>query len=80
MLHFDISLSDLDFYSRSQRCEKAKTSAPIISQKSESIWMEFGVHLRLVSVMTLRLILSRLMYIQGRVLCSCDFVEKKEIN
>ena len=38
----------------------------IISQSCQSIWMEFGVLLRLVSVMNLILILSRPFCIQGR--------------
>ena len=37
----DTSLIDLDFNSRSQECEKANTSAPIISQSYQSILMEF---------------------------------------
>ena len=40
-LNFDTSLIGLDLDSRSQECQKAKTSAPIISQSFQSIWMEF---------------------------------------
>ena len=40
---FDISLSDLDFESRSQGCEKAKIVAPVISQSVQLLWMEFGM-------------------------------------
>ena len=36
-LHFDTSLIDVYFESRSQECEKAKTSVPIISQSFELI-------------------------------------------
>ena len=38
---FDSSLSDIDLYWRSQECEKAKTSVPIISQSFQSFWMVY---------------------------------------
>ena len=50
-LHFDTNVIDLDRDSRSRECEKAKACAPIISQSFQSIWMEFGILLRLVGVM-----------------------------
>ena len=40
---FDISLCDLDSDSRSQECEKTKTSTAIVSKSFESIWMELGL-------------------------------------
>ena len=54
-LHFDISPIDLDLYLRSQECEKAKTSVPIIShsQSFQPVWMEFGVLFSLAGVMNL---------------------------
>ena len=52
-LHLDTSLIDHDLDSRSQECEKAQTSAPIISQSFMLIGMEFGIVLRLVSVTNL---------------------------
>ena len=42
-LHFDTSLIDLDLDSRSQECEKAKTSAPIISQSLQSVETRGGI-------------------------------------
>ena len=45
---FDTGLIDLDVDSRSQECEKAKSSVAIISQRFQSYWMDFGVLLRLV--------------------------------
>ena len=60
-LHSYASLTDLDLDSRSQMCEKAKPSAPIISQSFQSIWMEFGLIL-----MSLKLILSSPFNIQER--------------
>ena len=78
-LHLDTSLIDLDFDSRSNGCEKANTSMPIISQSFQSIWMEFsiGLLLRLVDVMNLILILSRPFSIQGSEPYLCDFSLKK---
>ena len=77
----DISLVDLDFDSRSQECKKTQTSAPyffcVRVQSFQSIWMEFGVPLRLVSVMNLLLILSSSCGIQGREPYLCDIVNKK---
>ena len=63
----------LDLQSRSEECEKAKASASIISQSFQSIWMEFGILLRLVSVMNLAPILSGLINIQGWSLL-CEFI------
>ena len=63
----DTSVFDLDLDSRSQGCEQAQISAPIISQSFQAIWMEFGILLRLV-VMTLLLLLSSLDNIQGKEL------------
>ena len=63
---FWYSLLDLDLGSRSQECEKAIAYAPIISQSFQSIWIEFGILLRLVDVKNLILLLSRPVNIQGR--------------
>ena len=43
----------IDLNSRSQGWKKANTSAPIISQSFESVWMEFAIVLRLVGLMNL---------------------------
>ena len=51
-------LNDLDLYSRSQDYEKARMSAPIISQSSRMIIVEYGMILRFVSVMHLSSVLS----------------------
>ena len=48
-LHFYCSVSDFD-HPRSQESEKAKTSAPTISQSFQSILMKFGIVLRLLLV------------------------------
>ena len=80
ILHFDTGLTGLEFESRLQECEKAKTSTPIISQSFRSIWMEFGILLRLVGVMKLTLILCRPFSIQGRVPYLFDFVKKKPLT
>ena len=48
---YDCTLIGLGLDSRSQECEKAKPSAPIISQSFQFIWMEFGTLLRHVGVM-----------------------------
>ena len=37
-LLFDISVTDIGLHSRSQECEKAKTTVAIISQIFQSIW------------------------------------------
>ena len=76
-VHFDTRLIDLGHDSRSQKCEKANTSAAIISQTFQLIWMEFGVQLRLVGVMNLILVLSCPLSIQGRQPYLCDFVKMK---
>ena len=65
-LHVVASLTEVDSESRSQACEKAKTSMPVISQSFHLIWMECGILLRCFGVMNLVLILSHLFNIQGR--------------
>ena len=66
LLLCDTILIDLDLNSRSQECEKAKLSAPIMSQSFQSIQMECGILLRLVSVTSFILILFRPFDVQGR--------------
>ena len=56
---------------------KGHTFAAMISQSFQSVWMEFGVLLRLVGVMNLILV-SCLFNIQGREPSMCDFVKKKK--
>ena len=41
-LHCDTSLIDFDLDSRSLEDMKVKTSAPVISQSFQSIWMAYG--------------------------------------
>ena len=65
-VYFNTSLIDLDLDSRSQECEKATTSVPIMSQSFQWILMEFGILLRFVSVMNQIFILFCLFNIQGR--------------
>ena len=72
-LHFDAGLIELDLDSRSLECEKVETSASIISQNFQSIWMECGILLRLVDVMNSIHILCHAFDIQGRKPCTCDF-------
>ena len=60
LLYSTVNVLDLD--SRSQECEKAKTSAPIISQSFESIWMELRILLRPVGVLSLILMFSSIQY------------------
>ena len=79
-VQFDTSLFDLDFDSRSQENEKAKTSAPVISQSFQSVWMEFGLLLRLVRVMNLILLLLCSCNIQGREPYLCDFITKTTLT
>ena len=74
-LHFDTSLLDLDFDSRSQEWEKAKTSVQITSQSFQLIGMECGTLLKLVDVMNLIFILSRPFSIQGRESYLSDFTK-----
>ena len=62
----DSSLTDLDHDSRSQEWDKVKTSVPIISQSFQSIWMVFGLLLRLVCVLDLILISCHPFHIQER--------------
>ena len=68
----DASVGDHDLDSRSQEWKKAKISATVISQSFQSLWMEFGKLLRLVSFMNLVLSLSHSISTQGRETCSCD--------
>ena len=76
ILHFDISLTDLD--SRSKESKKAK-AAPVISQTIQSNWMEFGILLRCVRVINLMLILSHSFNTQGKEPYLCDFF-KENVN
>ena len=69
----DTSLSDLDFDSRSQGCEKAKSSVPIISQSSPLIWLKLGKLFRLISLTNLTLVLPSSNNIEGRE--HCIFIE-----
>ena len=46
--------------------EKARTARSVLLQSSQSIWIEFGVLLKLVGLMNLILILSCPINIQGR--------------
>ena len=48
--HFDTGVIDLDLDSGSQDCEKAETTAPIISQSFQLISVEFGLLWRLPGV------------------------------
>ena len=61
----DTSQTDLDLDSRSQECKQTNTSASIISQNFVSIWMEFGILLRLVSVMNFRLLYLTHLVLKG---------------
>ena len=56
LLYSTFWFKTVDLDSRSQECEKTKSSAPIISQSFQLVWMEFGLLLRLVGVMNLILI------------------------
>ena len=79
-LHFDSSLIDLDHDSRSQGYEKAKPSAPIVSQSFLLIWMEISILLRLIAVMNFLLILTCPFNIQEREPYLHDFVTKKKLQ
>ena len=74
-LHFDASLDDLDFHSRSQLYEKSKTSVPIISQISRSAWMKFSVLPKPVGSLTLMLNVFHMSNIQVREPYLCDSVK-----
>ena len=76
--HFDTSLICLACDSRSQEREKANTSMPVIAQSCQSIYVEFGILLRLVSVMNLVSILCRPFDIKGRQRHLRDIVKKKK--
>ena len=78
-LNSGTSPTDLALDSRIQERKKAKTSVPTISQSLQVIWMEFGMLLRLVSLMILILILSHPFNIQGRKPYLCGFVKKKTL-
>ena len=65
-LHFDTSLIVLDLDSRSQECENAEHSAPIILKSFQSVLTEFDLLLRRARVMNLIHILSCPFNIQGR--------------
>ena len=75
-LHFDTRSLDL----RTHKCKKAKASAPIISQSCQLIWMEFGILLRLLYLISRILILLWLINIQGREPYLCDSIDKKLYN
>ena len=80
LIHFDTDLIGLDLRSRSQECETANISALIISQSSWSIWIEFGILLRLVQVvvgvMNHVLIWFCLFNIQRKEPYLCDLIKK----
>ena len=65
LIDLDLGLIDLDLDSVSKECDRAKLFTPTISQSFQWIWMEFGVLLRLVCVMSHMLILSHPFNIQG---------------
>ena len=77
-LHFCTDLIDLDFDSRLRECKKANTSAPIISQRFQSISMVFGIELKVVGVMNLTLISSCPFTFQKREPCWCEFLKKNK--
>ena len=57
-----------------QECKKAKTSAPIISQSFQSIWVKFDLILGLVGLMNLILIFILSFNIQSRETDVYDFI------
>ena len=57
LYYVNTGLIDLGLHSRSKEYEKTKTSAPIVSQSFQSIWMEFAIMLKFVDVIHLILIL-----------------------
>ena len=63
---FDNSLTELEVIQRHR--SESKNSLPIISPTFQSIWIEFGILLRLVDVMNLIIMLSCPFSIQGREL------------
>ena len=71
---------DLDLDSRLHECKKAKIRAAVISQSVSSIWIEFGMLLKLVGLMNAVPILSCLFSIQRREPYLCDFAEKKRTH
>ena len=73
-LRFYSSLTDLYLDSRSQECEKARNSVPVITQSFQSVVMEFGVLLRLCGVTNFMLIVSHSLNIQGRDAYLYDFI------
>ena len=73
ILHCDTSLTDLDLDSKSRVGESKNFCG-----NYQSIWVEFGILLRLVGVMNCMLILFCLFSIQGREPYWCDSVKKKK--
>ena len=70
---FYASLIDYHLHSRSQNCESTNSSATMISQSSLLIWIEIGMVLRLVGVMSLMLLLSCPFTVQRREPYLCGF-------
>ena len=66
MLHYDSSLRNFDFDSRTQGCKTAKTSVPGVLQSSQLNLMEFGILLQLAGLMNFILILFCLIDVQER--------------
>ena len=77
---FCMKLSNLDFDSRPQEYETAKTLEPYISQCSQSVWIEFGLVLRLVSQMNLIFLVFGLINIQGREPYIHKFIGNKKVG
>ena len=73
-VHFDTSLDDLDFHSRSQFYEKAKPSAPIFSVRFQSISRKSRLLAQSGGLLKLILILFCMVNIQGRELYFRDFI------
>ena len=67
-----ISVLDLD--ARSQGFKKAKTSVSVILQSRQLIWTEFGVLLRVISLIELIFVLSCSLKIQGKRPYKHDFL------
>ena len=67
---------DLDFNSRSQKCEKAKVSVAIFSQSFQLFKMECGILSRRVSMVNLIFSLFHPFSIQGKEPCLCDYEKK----
>ena len=71
---------DLDFNSRSQKCEKAKVSVAIFSQSFQLFKMECGILSRRVSMVNLIFSLFHPFSIQGKEPCLCDYEKKIDIG